>query len=107
MFGIFPNIKGKGTAAKLVGDMLLRMRNETAAEETPIAPEFDTLILIDREVSVVCLYAVDRFVKNEKSNNKPTGRYGYAIVHAVDLWRTVGRTVWNQVNDDVLSKSEI
>jgi hypothetical protein len=53
LFGVFPRVMGKGTAAKLVGDMLLRMRNETAAEEAPITPEFDTCILIDREVDIV------------------------------------------------------
>jgi len=53
MFGIFPEIKGKGSAAKLVCDMLVRMRKETAADEAALTPEFDNLIIIDREVDMV------------------------------------------------------
>jgi hypothetical protein len=53
LFGIVPDIRGKGSASKQVADMLLRMRKETEADEAPIAPEFDTMILLDREVDMV------------------------------------------------------
>jgi len=53
MFGIVPDIRGKGHAAKQVADMLVRMRKETEAEEAPIVPEFDSMIIIDREVDMV------------------------------------------------------
>jgi len=54
VFGIIPHIKGKGICAKVVAEMLLRMRREMGAEEpTQIVPEIDTLILIDRQADMV------------------------------------------------------
>lgn len=53
-FGIIPHIKGKGSCAKGVAEMLLRMRREMGADEpTQIVPEIDTLILIDRQTDMV------------------------------------------------------
>lgn len=52
LYGVIPNIKGKGACAKIVADMLFRMRRETDNEE-PKSPEIDTLILIDRQVDMV------------------------------------------------------
>jgi len=37
-------------ARQVVADMLMRMRREFGTDETPIAPEIDQLILIDRAV---------------------------------------------------------
>mmetsp|Transcript_14721 Transcript_14721/g.37457 ORF Transcript_14721/g.37457 Transcript_14721/m.37457 type:complete len:683 (-) Transcript_14721:54-2102(-) len=53
MFGLIPNIKGKGQCAQQVKDMMLRMRREMGGDEPTIAPEIDTLILIDRQVDMV------------------------------------------------------
>mmetsp|Transcript_353 Transcript_353/g.424 ORF Transcript_353/g.424 Transcript_353/m.424 type:complete len:497 (-) Transcript_353:429-1919(-) len=53
IFGIIPEIKGVGEAAKLVKDMLLRMRKEIGADEPVVLPEIDTLILIDRAVDMI------------------------------------------------------
>eukprot|EP00696_Hemimastix_kukwesjijk_P015922 gnl/Hemi2/419_TR141_c0_g2_i1.p2 gnl/Hemi2/419_TR141_c0_g2~~gnl/Hemi2/419_TR141_c0_g2_i1.p2 ORF type:complete len:283 (+),score=88.25 gnl/Hemi2/419_TR141_c0_g2_i1:147-995(+) len=52
-FGIIPNIKGKGNCSKIVCDMLLRMQRELGPDEISVAPEIDTLILIDRDVDLV------------------------------------------------------
>lgn len=40
-----------GSSARLVKDMLLRMRRES--EEITVSPEIDLMILIDREVDMV------------------------------------------------------
>eukprot|EP01095_Lingulamoeba_sp_RSL-Kostka_P003505 TRINITY_DN1447_c1_g1_i1.p1 TRINITY_DN1447_c1_g1~~TRINITY_DN1447_c1_g1_i1.p1 ORF type:complete len:624 (+),score=182.50 TRINITY_DN1447_c1_g1_i1:123-1994(+) len=53
VFGLIGNIKGKGKMARSVADMLLRMRKEMGTEDTEIAPEIDTLILIDRTVDLI------------------------------------------------------
>eukprot|EP01135_Chromosphaera_perkinsii_P005349 Nk52_evm30s343 gene=Nk52_evmTU30s343 len=52
VFGIIPNIMGKGASAKHVASMLLRMRQELAAEEPAIPPEIDSLIILDRNVDL-------------------------------------------------------
>jgi len=51
-FGIIPKILWKGNAAKLVSDMLQRMRKEFEHELTGNAPEIDQIFLIDREVDL-------------------------------------------------------
>jgi vacuolar protein sorting-associated protein 33A len=53
MFGLIPNVKGKGECAQQVKDMMLRMRREMGGDEPTLAPEIDTLILIDRQVDMV------------------------------------------------------
>eukprot|EP01102_Stenamoeba_stenopodia_P011988 TRINITY_DN372_c0_g1_i1.p1 TRINITY_DN372_c0_g1~~TRINITY_DN372_c0_g1_i1.p1 ORF type:complete len:619 (+),score=176.59 TRINITY_DN372_c0_g1_i1:181-2037(+) len=53
LYGVIPHIKGKGTCAKIVVDMLLRMRRETMDYEEPKTPEIDSLIIIDRQVDMV------------------------------------------------------
>lgn len=52
VFGIIPNIKGKGACARSVMEMLLRMRRESATE-IKVVPAIDTLIIIDRSVDSV------------------------------------------------------
>ncbi|KAF1932019.1 vacuolar protein sorting-associated protein 33A [Didymella exigua CBS 183.55] len=60
-YGLFPRIIGKGDNGKRLADLLIRMRTEVAAGETPsstgpsflgLAPSttIDSLIIIDREV---------------------------------------------------------
>ena len=48
LYGVIPKIYGKGHCARVVADMILRMRREVASEENAIAPEIDSIILIDR-----------------------------------------------------------
>jgi len=49
LFGIIPNIQGKGHHSQFIAEMMFRMRRELANEEPLIIPEIDRLILIDRE----------------------------------------------------------
>eukprot|EP00286_Rhodomonas_abbreviata_P030035 CAMPEP_0181300358 /NCGR_PEP_ID=MMETSP1101-20121128/6846_1 /TAXON_ID=46948 /ORGANISM="Rhodomonas abbreviata, Strain Caron Lab Isolate" /LENGTH=572 /DNA_ID=CAMNT_0023405587 /DNA_START=212 /DNA_END=1927 /DNA_ORIENTATION=+ len=54
LFGLIPLIKGKGSNAKALADMLLRMRRELGEqEEEAVEAEIDELILIDRETDMV------------------------------------------------------
>ncbi|KAJ3185945.1 hypothetical protein HDU85_000859 [Gaertneriomyces sp. JEL0708] len=62
MFGIAPRIVGKGTNAKLLSDLLMRLRQELlantpdsgAAERVfPVYSDIDSLIIIDRSVDLV------------------------------------------------------
>lgn len=53
LYGIIPNIIGKGVNSKLITEMLFRMRREMASDEQQIIPEIDTLILMDREVDLI------------------------------------------------------
>ena len=56
--GLFPRIIGKGENSHRVMELLLRMRAEAIAEETPISSKFDmlpsatidSLVIIDREI---------------------------------------------------------
>ncbi|XP_072028942.1 vacuolar protein sorting-associated protein 33A-like [Amphiura filiformis] len=53
LYGVIPNIYGKGHCAKHVADMILRMRREMAGNEKQIQPQIDTLLLLDRTVDLL------------------------------------------------------
>ncbi|KAJ7536601.1 hypothetical protein O6H91_12G074500 [Diphasiastrum complanatum] len=54
IFGVIPNIKGKGKAAGQVVDMLNRMHREHPNNQNEVGPpEIDTLILLDRQVDMI------------------------------------------------------
>ncbi|KAK2193496.1 hypothetical protein NP493_12g08025 [Ridgeia piscesae] len=50
LYGVIPNIYGKGELAKHVVDMMLRMRRETVSTEQQITPQIDNLLILDRMV---------------------------------------------------------
>lgn len=58
-FGLFPRLTGKGDKAKILADMLLRMRQEsiidsrTALYGVGQSHSVDSLIIIDREVDFI------------------------------------------------------
>ena len=53
LFGVIPNVYGLGKAAKLVFDLICRMRRELAGDEPHITPQIDCLLLIDRSVDLL------------------------------------------------------
>lgn len=54
LFGIIPHVFGKGEAARLVKDMIMRKRKELFGHNQPeIVPQISTLILIDRSVDLM------------------------------------------------------
>lgn len=54
IFGLIPTIRGVGGDAKLVKDMLARMRKETSWDENLAAmSEIDMLVILDRDVDMV------------------------------------------------------
>ena len=53
MFGIIPNVRGKGLLSKNVAEMIVKMRNELSKEEINPVSEIDTLILFDRNCDMV------------------------------------------------------
>jgi len=54
LYGIIPNIYGKGKCSKIVGEQMLRMRKELLQSQEPqITPKIDNLILIDRTVDLI------------------------------------------------------
>lgn len=57
VYGIIPQIVGKGAQAKNVADMILRMRRElmmsSGGSEFNVAPEVDSVLLIDRSVDLI------------------------------------------------------
>ena len=54
LYGIIPNIYGKGKYAKMVADQIIRMRKElTQNQEPQVNPKIDNLIIIDRSVDNV------------------------------------------------------
>lgn len=60
VFGVIPRIYGKGSAAKNLCDFMLRLRRENLLDEGQEGggkgrppPQFDTLVIIDRQVDLV------------------------------------------------------
>jgi len=56
IFGVIPRIQGKGQCARLVTDMMLRMRREVGGEDNSslyVASEIENLIIIDRNVDLI------------------------------------------------------
>ena len=53
LYGIFPNVLGKGRYARQVLDLMIRMRRDIGVDaDPPIAPQFDTLLILDRTVDL-------------------------------------------------------
>ncbi|XP_077511912.1 vacuolar protein sorting-associated protein 33A isoform X2 [Amblyomma americanum] len=53
LYGVIPNVYAKGKMAKMVGDMLVRLRRELVGREAPLVPQVDTLLLLDRQVDLL------------------------------------------------------
>ncbi|XP_045606207.1 vacuolar protein sorting-associated protein 33A [Procambarus clarkii] len=53
IFGLIPNIYGKGPAAKQIYDLMVQMRREMGGNEPQVTPQIDQLILIDRSVDLI------------------------------------------------------
>ncbi|KAL3857445.1 hypothetical protein ACJMK2_012115 [Sinanodonta woodiana] len=53
LYGIIPNIYGKGDCAKHVVEMMLRMRRELGGHEPQITTQIDNLFIIDRNVDLL------------------------------------------------------
>ncbi|CAG2204838.1 VPS33A [Mytilus edulis] len=53
LYGVIPNICGKGDCAKQVVDMMLRMRRELCGQEPNITPQIDHLLILDRNVDLL------------------------------------------------------
>jgi len=60
LHGNFPRLTGKGDKAKILADMLLRLRQETAIDNrsshgsnTGRAQPFESLIILDREADFI------------------------------------------------------
>ena len=52
LFGDFPQIYGKGKAAKEICDQMARLRKEGGDKPPNFASKFDKVIIIDRQVTV-------------------------------------------------------
>jgi hypothetical protein len=54
LYGIFPNVVGKGRHARNVFELMTRMRRDIGVDcDPPISPLFDTLMIIDRTVDLI------------------------------------------------------
>lgn len=53
IFGIIPTVSGIGRSAKIVYDIMLRMRREMSGIEPSLMPQIDQLVLIDRAVDLL------------------------------------------------------
>ena len=52
IYGFIPRIYGKGRSAKQLCEYMMNMRREMQAAELElnVSPQFDTLIIVDRQV---------------------------------------------------------
>ncbi|CAL1280864.1 unnamed protein product [Larinioides sclopetarius] len=57
VYGIIPNIYGKGKCAKHVFDLMTRMRRELSGNDPQVTPQIDCLLLLDRAVDLVSVLA--------------------------------------------------
>uniref|UniRef100_A0A4W3HUW4 Vacuolar protein sorting-associated protein 33A n=1 Tax=Callorhinchus milii TaxID=7868 RepID=A0A4W3HUW4_CALMI len=53
LYGTIPQIFGKGECARHVANMMLRMKREFAGSQNQILPNFDKLLLLDRNVDLL------------------------------------------------------
>lgn len=53
MYGIIPKVYGKGKCAKMVSDMITRMRLEIGDKEFKSEPCFDSMLLLDRSCDLL------------------------------------------------------
>nr|CAH0102586.1 unnamed protein product [Daphnia galeata] len=54
LYGIFPNVVGKGRYARNVFELMTRMRRDIGVDcDPPMSPLFDTLMIIDRTVDLI------------------------------------------------------
>lgn len=58
LHGIFPRLTGKGDKAKVLADMLLRMRQESVIDSRSVlsmgrSQPFESLIILDREADFI------------------------------------------------------
>ena len=53
LYGLIPSVRGKGIMAKLVAEMMLKMRREVSKDDVNLSSEIDTLILFDRQLDMV------------------------------------------------------
>ncbi|XP_054168828.1 vacuolar protein sorting-associated protein 33A-like [Oppia nitens] len=53
IYGVIPKVYGIGKSAKLVFDLITRMRKELASNEPSITPQIDAILLIDRSVDLL------------------------------------------------------
>ncbi|XP_046438658.1 vacuolar protein sorting-associated protein 33A-like [Daphnia pulex] len=54
LYGIFPNVVGKGRHARNVFELMTRMRRDIGVDcDPPMSPLFDTLMIIDRTVDLI------------------------------------------------------
>lgn len=54
LYGIFPNVVGKGRYARNVFELMIRMRRDIGVDcDPPMSPLFDTLMIIDRTVDLI------------------------------------------------------
>ncbi|CAG2167401.1 unnamed protein product [Oppiella nova] len=53
LYGVIPNVFGLGKSAKVVFDLMSKMRKELSSTEPQITPQIDELLLIDRSVDLL------------------------------------------------------
>lgn len=53
LYGFAPTVYGKGDAAKKLFEYMMRLKKEMASNEPDIAPQIDTIIILDRKVDCV------------------------------------------------------
>lgn len=62
LFGVIPRITGKGEASRAVASMLLQMRKEQS-EPVTVAPQMDSIILIDRAADLITPLCSQVFIR--------------------------------------------
>ncbi|XP_035234293.1 vacuolar protein sorting-associated protein 33A-like, partial [Stegodyphus dumicola] len=57
VYGIIPNVYGKGKCAKHVFDLMTRIRKELSGNDPQVTPQIDCLLLLDRSVDLFSVLA--------------------------------------------------
>ncbi|CAN8015991.1 unnamed protein product [Ixodes persulcatus] len=53
LYGVIPNVYGKGKHAQMVSEMMVRMRRELSGREPQLVPQIENLLLLDRAVDLL------------------------------------------------------
>lgn len=133
LYGTIPQIFGKGECARLVANMMLRMKREFAGSQNQTLPVFDKLLLLDRNVDLLTplatqltyeglideIYGIqntnvklppEKFVprkQNESGQDLPTERKKLQLNSAEELYAEIRDKNFNAVGSVLSKKAKI
>ena len=95
LYGIFPNVVGKGRYTRNLFELMTRMRRDIGVDyDPPLSPLFDTLMIIDRTVDLITPVVtqltyeglIDEFYGIKHSKNILNNNFLLAFICFFKIW---------------------